>query len=142
MSNHDPVHPDVAPEDDPRDPKATPREPESGPRTTSPDVTATPEAIRTALTVFRYTAIAAGLAMFVLIVEMVLKYPFKNDVLAWWSPVHGLIFMVFAAATANLGFKVGWSLGRMIRVLIWACIPFVAFIEERKVTEEVTPLTT
>ncbi|MFX4286228.1 DUF3817 domain-containing protein [Janibacter sp. G349] len=104
---------------------------------------ADPRAIATALGAFRVTAILAGLAMFVLILEMVLKYgPPKNDALSWWSPVHGLIFMVFAVATANLGFKVGWSVGRMILTLLLACIPFVAFVEERRVVREVTPLTT
>lgn len=141
MSSHEPVPHDIAPEDAPRDPKAAPRDPQAASAGTQPGVTASPQAIASALTFFRYSAIAAGIAMFILIVEMVLHYGFSNDVLMWWSPVHGLIFMVFAVATANLGFKVGWSLWRMIRVLIWACIPFVAFIEERRVTEEVTPLT-
>ena len=101
----------------------------------------TPDQLRTALTIFRVTAIIAGLAMFVLILEMVLKYGMDNDVLTWWSPVHGLIFMVFAAATANLGLKVGWSVGRMILILVLACIPFLAFVEERRVVREVEPLT-
>ena len=101
---------------------------------------ADPKAIASALTFFRITAVIAGLAMFVLIVEMVLKYGMSNDVLAWWSPVHGLIFMVFAVATANLGFKVGWSVGRMLLTLLLACIPFVAFVEERRVVREVGPL--
>ena len=105
------------------------------------EVTADPRAIASALSFFRVSAIVAGLAMFVLIVEMVLKYGFDNDVLSWWSPVHGLIFMVFAVATANLGFKVGWSVGRMVLILLLACIPFVAFIEERRVVHEVAPLT-
>ena len=102
---------------------------------------ADPRAIATALTLFRVSAVVAGLAMFVLIVEMVLKYGMGNDVLAWWSPVHGVIFMVFAVLTANLGFKVGWSVGRMILILLLACIPFVAFVEERRVVREVSPLT-
>lgn len=103
---------------------------------------ADPRAIASALTFFRVSAVVAGLAMFVLIVEMVLKYGMGNDVLTWWSPVHGLIFMVFAVFTANLGFKVGWSVGRMILILLLACIPFVAFVEERRVVREVSPLTT
>ena len=103
--------------------------------------TADPRAVASGLTLFRVSAIVAGLAMFVLIVEMVLKYGFDNDVLTWWSPVHGLIFMVFAVGTANLGFKVGWSVGRMLAILLLACIPFVAFVEERRVVREVTPLT-
>ena len=103
--------------------------------------TADPKAIASALSLFRVTAIAAGLAMFVLILEMFLKYgPPDNDALSWWSPVHGLIFMVFAVATANLGFKIGWSIGRMILTLLLAAIPFVAFVEERRVVREVTPL--
>lgn len=103
--------------------------------------TADPRAIGSALTFFRGAAVVAGLAMFVLILEMFLKYgPPKNDVLSWWSPVHGLIFMVFAVATANLGFKVGWGVGRMVLILLLACIPFVAFVEERRVVREVGPL--
>lgn len=102
---------------------------------------ADPRTIGSALTFFRVSAVVAGLAMFVLIVEMVLKYGMGNDVLAWWSPVHGVIFMVFAVATANLGFKVDWSVGRMIVILLLACIPFLAFVEERRVVREVTPLT-
>lgn len=104
--------------------------------------TADPRTIASALTFFRVAAIAAGLAMFVLIVEMVLKYGMDNEVLSWWSPVHGLIFMAFAVATANLGFKIGWPVWRMLFILLLACIPFVAFVEERRVVREVTPLTT
>ncbi len=100
-----------------------------------------PKAVAGALGFFRVSAIVAGLAMFVLILEMVLKYGMGNEALSWWSPVHGLIFMVFAVATANLGFKVGWSMGRMILTLLLACIPFVAFVEERRVVREVGPLT-
>ncbi|KRE37557.1 hypothetical protein ASG73_07785 [Janibacter sp. Soil728] len=104
--------------------------------------TADPRAIATALRVFRVTAILAGLAMFVLILEMVLKYGMDNEALTWWSPVHGLIFMAFAVATANLGFKIGWPVGRMILTILLACVPFVAFVEERRVVREVSPLTT
>lgn len=108
---------------------------------TEPTPKATPEQVRSALSIFRVAAIVAGLAMFVLILEMVMKYAMSNEALAWWSPVHGLIFMVFAAATANLGFKVGWGVGRMILILVLACIPFLAFVEERRVVREVEPLT-
>ncbi len=98
-----------------------------------------PAATRTALGLFKIAAVAAGLAMFVLITEMVLKYGFDNPVLSWWSPVHGLIFMVFVVATANLGFKVGWSIGRMVGYMLMSCIPLVAFVIERRVAAEVEP---
>lgn len=102
--------------------------------------TADPQTIAKALTFFTWSAIAAGVAMFILIAEMVLKYGFDNPVLTWWSPVHGLIFMVLVAATTNLGFKVGWSLVRIGLILLGSCIPFVAFIIERRVAREVQPL--
>lgn len=98
-----------------------------------------PAATRTALAFFKAAAIVAGLAMFVLITEMVLKYGFDNPVLSWWSPVHGLIFMVFVVATANLGFKVGWRLERMVALMLLSCIPLVAFVIERRVAAEVEP---
>lgn len=97
------------------------------------------KATRSALKFFAIAAIVAGLAMFVLITEMVLKYGFDNDVLSWWSPVHGLIFMVFVAATVNLGFKVGWSLPRMVGIVLASCVPFVAFVIERRTIAEVEP---
>lgn len=99
-----------------------------------------PEATAKALVFFKWAAIAAGIAMFILITEMVLKYAFQNDVLTWWSPVHGLIFMGLVAATTNLGFKVGWSLVRIGKILLGSCIPFVAFIIEQRVAREIEPL--
>ena len=99
-----------------------------------------PRAARSALAFFRWAAIAAGLAMFVLIAEMVLHYGLNNEALAWWSPVHGLIFMVFVAATVNLGFKVGWSLGKMVGIMLGSCIPLLAFWFERRAVAEVEPL--
>lgn len=103
--------------------------------------TASPEAIAKALGLFKIAAITAGLAMFVLIAEMVLKYGFDNPVLTWWSPVHGLIFMALVAATTNLGFKVGWSLARIGLILLGSCVPFVAFVIEQRVAREIEPLT-
>ncbi len=99
-----------------------------------------PAKVASALSLFKITAIIAGVAMFVLITEMVLKYGFDNDVLSWWSPVHGVIFMAFVFATVNLGFKIGWSLPKMIGIVIAACIPLVAFVIERRTAAEVEPL--
>lgn len=96
-----------------------------------------PGALAKALTLFKVAAILAGVAMFVLITEMILKYGFQNAALSWWSPVHGFIFMGFIAATVNLGFKVGWSLPRMVGMVLLSCIPVVAFVLEHRVAQEV-----
>jgi integral membrane protein len=92
-----------------------------------------------ALRWFTVMAIVAGVAMFVLIAEMVLKYGFDNEVLTWWSPVHGLIFMVFVFTVWNLGTLLRWSFGRMVGIVLGACIPLVAFWIERRVAAEVEP---
>ena len=98
-----------------------------------------PARVARALRWFKVMAIVAGLAMFVLIAEMVLKYGFDNEVLTWWSPVHGLIFMVFVFTVWNLGTLLRWSFGRMVAIVLGACIPLVAFWIERRVAAEVEP---
>ncbi len=99
-----------------------------------------PARVASALSLFKISALVAGLAMFVLIAEIILHRVFHNEVLAWWSPVHGLIFMVFVFATVNLGFKVGWTLPKMIGIMLGACIPLRAFVIERRTAAEVEPL--
>jgi integral membrane protein len=97
------------------------------------------EATRKALGFFKVMAIIAGLAMFVLITEMILKYALDNQALSWWSPVHGFIFLIFAITVVNLGFKVGWSFGRMVAIVLICCVPFLAFWQEHQVAQEVEP---
>lgn len=96
-----------------------------------------PHRVRSALTFFRVTAVIAGLALIVLVIEMVLKYALHNDVLSWWSPVHGLLFMGFVAATYNLGSKLRWPMGRMVGYVLTAFVPLLSFWLEQKVTREV-----
>lgn len=96
-----------------------------------------PQRVRSALTFFRITALIAGVALIVLVVEMVLKYGMDNDALSWWSPVHGLLFMGFVAATYNLGSKLRWPMGRMVGYILTAFVPLLSFWLEKKVTREV-----
>ena len=57
--------------------------------------------------------------------------------LHWWPQPHGFIYMVYLVATANLGFKVGWGLGKMVLVMLAGCVPFLSFWAEQKVAREV-----
>lgn len=90
-----------------------------------------------ALKFFRVMALIAGVALLVLVLEMVLKYGMDNDALSWWSPVHGLLFMGFVASVYNLGSKLGWTMGRMIGYVLTAFVPLLSFWLEHKVTREV-----
>lgn len=105
-----------------------------------PAITDVPGA-RSRLTFFKVMAFVVGIGLLVLVVEMVLSYGvgLKGDdnPLHWWPQPHGFIYMVYLVATALLGFKVGWSLPKMVGVMLAGCVPFLSFWVERKVAREV-----
>jgi integral membrane protein len=99
------------------------------------------EGVRPRLTFFKVMAFIVGIGLLVLVAEMVLSYGFdmKGDEnpLHWWPQPHGFIYMVYLVATALLGFKVGWSLTKMVLVMLAGCVPFLSFWVERRVAREV-----
>ncbi len=97
---------------------------------------ATPQQIRSALRAYRVLAVVAGLALFVLIAAMVVKYgPAANPTFSSrWSPIHGLIYLGYAISIANLGFKSGWPLQRIVLNLLTGFVPVLPFVAERRVT--------
>ena len=96
-------------------------------------------AARKALGYFKVMAITAGCALFVLIVIIVMAGGlFKHGTASMvWSPIHGFIYFVFVVSIATLGFKVGWSLPRMILTMMSGFVPQLPFVVERKVAREV-----
>lgn len=96
-----------------------------------------PAKVRTALTFFRVMAFLVGVGLLLLVLEMILKYGFGNDVLAWWQMPHGFLYMIYLAACANLGFAARWSLGKMVGVMLAGVVPFLSFVVEHKVAGEV-----
>jgi integral membrane protein len=96
-----------------------------------------PQAAQKALTFFKVMALIVGVGLLVLVAEMILNYGFGNHALDWWPQPHGFIYMVYLVATANLGFKVGWGLGKMVLVMLAGCVPFLSFWVEQKVAREV-----
>jgi integral membrane protein len=96
---------------------------------------------RSRLTFFKVMAFVVGVGLIVLLVEMVLSYGVglkgEENPLHWWPQPHGFIYMVYLVATALLGFKVGWSLTRMVLVMLAGCVPFLSFWVERRVAAEV-----
>ena len=99
------------------------------------------DGVRPRLTFFKVMAFIVGVGLLVLVTEMVLSYGFgmKGDEnpLSWWPQPHGFIYMVYLVATALLGFKVGWTLPKMVLVMLAGCVPFLSFWVERRVAREV-----
>ena len=96
-----------------------------------------PAKVRGALKFFKIAAFIVGIGLLVLVAEMILRRAFHNHALDWWPQPHGLLFLVYVAATANLGFKARWGLGKMALVILAGCVPFLSFWVERKVSGDV-----
>ena len=94
------------------------------------------EAARKALGFFKVMAFVVGVGLLILVAEMVLRYGFDNHVLDWWPQPHGFIYIVYLVATANLGFKVGWSLPKMVLIMLTGFVPLLPFWAERHFTRE------
>jgi integral membrane protein len=110
--------------------------------TSYPQSLAKPKQIRSALSAYRIMAITAGVALVILIIEMVMKYALHqtNVLTEFWSPVHGLIYMGYAASVANLGIKCAWGVVRIVKNLLAGFVPLVPWIAERRNSAEVESL--
>ncbi len=94
--------------------------------------------VRGALLFFRVLAYVVGLGLLILVlVAMPLKYLAESEgVIRVVGPLHGFLYMVYLVATVNLAFKARWTPVRMVLVMLAGTIPFVSFVAERRVTEE------
>ncbi|GAB2749627.1 DUF3817 domain-containing protein [Amycolatopsis magusensis] len=91
--------------------------------------------LRGPLTRFRVAAYVTGVGLLGLVVVMIWRYVFDNPgPSAVYSPIHGVVFMVYAALTIDLAIKARWSWKAVVGVLLAGCVPFVSFLVERKVT--------
>ncbi|WP_341854817.1 DUF3817 domain-containing protein [Brachybacterium sp. GPGPB12] len=84
-------------------------------------------AARTSFARFRVASIVEGIAPLVLVGIMTMRYvvfggdawftstsPFWEQVSSVWSPIHGLIYMVYVVLGFDLWMKMRWGLPRML----------------------------
>lgn len=96
---------------------------------------------RTSFARFRVASIVEGIALLVLVVIMVMEYvvfgrpgpehDFWDSVSGHWSPIHGLIYMVYVVLGFDLWIKMRWKLPRMLLLMFFGVIPVLSFIGER-----------
>ncbi len=105
---------------------------------------ARPDQIRPAFTFFKVMAFVVGIGLLVLAVEMILSYGVglkgRENPLWWWPQPHGFLFMVYAAATLNLGLKVRWGIGKVVTIMLAGCVPLLSFVAEARVAREIREL--
>lgn len=88
-----------------------------------------------ALARFRVIAYVVGVVLLLLTAAVVVRYGFGRPAFSQMiSPVHGFLYMVYIAAVFDLGRRAGWSLGRMVLVMLAGTVPLMSFYAERVVT--------
>jgi integral membrane protein len=95
--------------------------------------------VSAALTRYRVIAYVVGIFLLVLVcVGVPLKYLADQPVVvSVVGPLHGFLYMVYLALSADLARRVGWRLGRTVLVLLAGTVPFLSFVAERSVTHEI-----
>lgn len=99
-------------------------------------VTASPTQIRSALKIYRVLAFIAGVALVVLLAAMFVRYIYPKDpgFSTVWSPIHGFIYMGYAATIVNLAIKTRWSLKRIVLNLLSGFVPGLPWVAEKRNT--------
>ncbi|MFL6139601.1 MAG: DUF3817 domain-containing protein [Frankiaceae bacterium] len=95
--------------------------------------------VSAALARYRVIAYVVGVGLIVLVlIGVPLKYAGGNDsVVAVVGPLHGVLFIVYLLATADLALRCRWSLLRTGLVMLAGTVPFMSFVAERDVTRRV-----
>ncbi len=98
--------------------------------------------IRSALKIYRVLAFVAGVALFVLLAAMFVRYIYPKDSTfsTIWSPIHGFIYMGYAATIANLGVKARWSLKKIVLNLLTGFVPVLPWVAEKRNTAAIEAL--
>jgi integral membrane protein len=102
------------------------------------DAPAESTSLRGPLTRFRVAAYLTGVGLLGLCLVMVLRYGFDNpEPSAIYSPIHGVVYMIYLVLAVDLAIKARWSVKGTVLVLLAGCVPFVSFLVERSVTRRV-----
>jgi integral membrane protein len=101
-------------------------------------------AARTSFARFRVASIVEGIALLVLVAIMIMRYlvfggdsAFTSTSDTWtqisktWSPIHGLIYMVYVVLGFDLWLKMRWRLPRMLLLMFFGVVPVLSFFGER-----------
>ena len=89
---------------------------------------------------YRIMAIVVGSVLIVLTLFLIsvrgLGNPEPTFYAAAWT-AHGYLFPVYVVATFMLSTKLKWSFGKTVLIMLAGTIPFMSFVNERRVANEV-----
>ena len=95
-----------------------------------------------ALKWYSVMAIATGIWLLVLVVEMIFKYLIlgSDNTPAWFSyigPAHGIFFMLYCITCLDLGTKARWEPSKWLTTILAGVVPLLGFFVEHKRRVEV-----
>ncbi len=91
-----------------------------------------------ALNRYRVMSFIVGTALILLVfVAMPLQYGAGvKSVAQVVAPLHGFLYIVYLVAAADLARRAHWQLGRILVVVAAGFVPFVAFIVEHRINQQ------
>ncbi len=95
--------------------------------------------MRAALARYRVLANVVGVVLVVfLLVAVPLRYlggePRLSETI---SPIHGFLYIVYLGVTVDLARHAGWTVWRTLLVALAGTVPFLSFVVERRMTQDV-----
>ncbi|MBF5081640.1 DUF3817 domain-containing protein [Quadrisphaera sp. INWT6] len=97
------------------------------------------------LTRYRVMALATGVMLLLLCVELLYKYVYlghgfldqRTTPLDFIAYVHGWVYFVYLIAVADLWSKLRWPMGRLLVLVLCGVVPLLSFWAERRVVADV-----
>ncbi len=95
-----------------------------------------------ALKFYSVMAIATGIWLLILVVEMILKYLVlgSGNVPTWFmfiGQAHGVFFMIYCVACLDLGTKARWEPAKWFMTILAGVVPLLSFFVEKNRRDEV-----
>lgn len=90
------------------------------------------------VTRFRVMAWVTGtLLLLLVLVAMPLKYLGDDDrLVSVVGVMHGWLYLAYLVTAFTLSYRLRWSVGRTVLLLLAGTVPFMSFVAERKVSAE------
>jgi integral membrane protein len=91
------------------------------------------------LTAYRVLAYVTGVGLLLLCASCIAWYGFgvAEVAVAIVGTIHGWAFMAYVVVAFALGNRMGWPIGRMVRVILAGTIPTCSFFAERNVMRDI-----
>jgi integral membrane protein len=88
---------------------------------------------------YRVMAYVTGVLLLGLVFVAIPMQVFGNDdtLVAILGTAHGYLYMVYLVTAFLLAFRMRWSLGRTLLLLLAGTVPFMSFVAERAVMRQV-----